>query len=107
MNRDTVIRIAVECGLKKGQHWDASNMDTDHVLQFANKIAEAKANEMRRTGWRRCATGQATTQHCGLLEAAVAAEREACARVSDEIGGRDEGCHAWDVLAAIRARGET
>ena len=40
------------------------------------------------------------------IEAAVLSEREACARLADEIGGRDEGCHAWDVLAAIRARGE-
>ena len=41
-----------------------------------------------------------------LVNAAIEQEREACARLADEIGGRDEGCHAWDVLAAIRARGE-
>lgn len=36
---------------------------------------------------------------------AMLAEREACARVCDEIGGRDSGSHAWDAAAAIRARG--
>ena len=40
------------------------------------------------------------------LEAAVLAEREACAKLADEIGGRDEFNHAWDVMDAIRARGE-
>ena len=37
----------------------------------------------------------------------AAAEREACAKVCDEIGGRDSDSHAWDAAAAIRARGET
>ena len=40
------------------------------------------------------------------FKAGAEAEREACEQLADEIGGRDEGCHAWDVLAAIRARGE-
>jgi hypothetical protein len=33
------------------------------------------------------------------------AEREACAKVCDEIGGRDSDSHAWDAAAAIRVRG--
>jgi len=41
------------------------------------------------------------------VAAAVKAEREACAKVCDEIGGRDSDSHAWDAAAAIRARGET
>ncbi len=39
------------------------------------------------------------------VAAAVKAEREACAKVCDEIGGRDSDSHAWDAAAAIRARG--
>ena len=39
------------------------------------------------------------------VAAAVKVEREACARVCDEIGGRDSDSHAWDAAAAIRARG--
>ena len=35
-------------------------------------------------GWRRCAEGQRVTQHCALLEAAVKAEREACAKIAEE-----------------------
>jgi hypothetical protein len=41
------------------------------------------------------------------LREEIEAEREACAKVCDEIGGRDSDSHAWDAAAAIRARGET
>ena len=45
------------------------------------------------------------------LERAVAAEREACAKIAEEqILGTDEGgdpVFAYDVAAAIRARGDT
>jgi hypothetical protein len=40
------------------------------------------------------------------LRAAVAAEREACAKLCDEVGNQDANTHAWDAAAAIRARGE-
>jgi len=36
----------------------------------------------------------------------AAHEREACAKVCDEVGSRDSDSHAWDAAAAIRARGE-
>ena len=59
--------------------------------------------QMIREGWRKCAEGQRTTQFCGLLDAAVKAEREACAEMVDHI--LKEGGGTWG--AAIRARGET
>ena len=34
----------------------------------------------------------------------VLAEREACAKVCEEVGNRDRDSHAWDAAAAIRAR---
>ena len=34
------------------------------------------------------------------------AEREACAKVCEEVGNRDADTHAWDAAAEIRARGE-
>ena len=36
----------------------------------------------------------------------AAAEREACAKVCEEVGNRDADTHAWDAADAIRARGE-
>ena len=35
----------------------------------------------------------------------AAAEREACARIADEVGDDEEDCHAWTAADAIRARG--
>jgi hypothetical protein len=40
------------------------------------------------------------------IAVAVAAEREACAKLCDEVGNQDANTHAWDAAAAIRARGE-
>ena len=51
-------------------------------------------------GWRQCAQGQKTTQHCGMAEQARAEEREACA-----IAGGAAADAGRDVAAAIRARG--
>ncbi len=36
----------------------------------------------------------------------AAAEREACAKVCEEVGNRDRDSHAWDAAAAIRAKGQ-
>jgi hypothetical protein len=36
----------------------------------------------------------------------IAEEREACAKVCEEVGNRDADTHAWDAADAIRARGE-
>ena len=66
-------------------------------------------NEVERgfylAGYRRCAEGQGETQHCALMEAAVLAEREACAQLVEQYAG------AWDdqgyaLSQAIRARGQ-
>ena len=54
------------------------------------------------------------TAHTGDLEifAALAAEwgakqeREACAKVCEEVGNRDAITNAWDAVDAIRSRGE-
>lgn len=64
-------------------------------------VAAEKEQQMFRDGWRQCAKGQRTTQYCGLLDAAVEAERESCAKLADEF--YREGMD-YDVGAAIRAR---
>jgi hypothetical protein len=105
---------------------DANMTVTDHLLRDAirgvvidamNKAAERAeimAN-LRLNGWRQCAVGQKTTQFCGMLEAAVQAEREACAKLCEEIARRNdaEGSDVdWvtgnmECADAIRARGES
>ena len=58
--------------------------------RFAALVAAAERNRMIADGWRQCAQGQRTSQHCGMVEQARLGERKACAKV---------------FAAAIRARG--
>lgn len=70
------------------------------------KAGHAEAQErMKAEGWRQCAVGQGTSQHCGQLEAAVLAEREACAELCDGLDDDSpDGLAGWQYAAAIRAR---
>jgi hypothetical protein len=79
----------------------------DHWLEAAYQrvcAGEDEAVVMADYGWRQCAEGQRTTQHCGLVEAAVAAEREACAQEVCERAGWSG--FARYLATCIRARGE-
>lgn len=54
------------------------------LAELAYEAGRKDENEaMVQDGWRQCAVGQRTTQFCGLLHEAVAAEREACAAICD------------------------
>lgn len=76
------------------------------MRDFANRIAYDACAKLRAKlqaeGWRQCAKGQGTSQFCGQLEAAVLAEREACADLCDSLYPpcNDPG----DCAKAIRAR---
>lgn len=87
-----------------GAHW----LETAYSRVCAG---ESEAEVLADYGYRRCAVNQRTTQFCGLLEAAVKAEREACAAICDEKAKETFSgqCQVWgDYFArAIRARGET
>ena len=88
------------------------------LSRFAALVAAAEREAMRQDGWRCCAVGQGETQHCALLEAAVAAEREACAAICDRLARRygdgpelehyQQGFGDGAFLSAekIRARGQ-
>ena len=88
------------------------------IERLAALVAAEKEQQMIRDGYRKCAEGQRTTQFCGLLDAAVKAEREACAETCDETRftgycppeygiARDYyDAAAEHCAAAIRARGE-
>ena len=128
MSLEEIIRMAREAGfsgLSPSEHIDgvgavyASDENiTNELERFAHLVAAAEREAMRQDGWRRCAVGQNATQHCGLLEAAVVAEREACAAICarearhygkiPDLGhykqGRGEG--ATSIEKKIRARGQ-
>jgi len=98
MTRDEILRLAREAGVMPLEHFYV----TDVFLQRFVHLVEQR---MIRDGYRKCAEGQRTTQFCGLLDAAVKAEREECARLCDHVPGLSiDG--AKRVAAAIRARGE-
>jgi hypothetical protein len=99
MNRDEILGLAREAGVMPLEHFYV----TDVFLQRFVHLVEQR---LIRDGYRKCASGQRTTQFCGLLDAAVKAEREECARLCDHVPGLSiDG--AKRVAAAIRARGET
>jgi len=104
MTRDDIIRMAKEAGLALASfcRWSAYS---DDLERFAALVAAEKEQQMLRDGWRQCAKGQRTTQYCGLLDAAMRDEREACAKVAESYEPRCESCPSG-VSNAIRARGE-
>ena len=79
--------------------------DEAHFQRFATLVAAAERLSMHSNGWRQCAVGQKTTQFCGATEAAVLAEREACAKACDETE-RPNLYGVRECAAAIRARGD-
>jgi hypothetical protein len=118
MTRDDIIRIAREAGIPIEIDW-AGRPSTlvvkdggtylrsvDDLERFAALVAAEKEQQMTRDGWRQCAEGQRTTQHCGLLDAAVKAEREACAKVCERLPAQQDIDVRDECAAAIRARGE-
>ena len=113
MTRAEIIRRAREAGLSgllPSEHVDGSGAVyasdeniTGELERFAHLVAAAEKEAMRQDGWRRCAVGQGETQHCALLEAAVLAEREACAKAAE--GYADFQLQLGDDLAQWRAIG--
>ena len=113
MTREDIIRMAREAS-------DPDKVDPFHngfwvltqeeLERFAALVAAAEREAMIEQGWRQCAKDQRTTQFCGMVEQAVLAEREACAKVCEENADDDtEG--EWDSACIscanhIRARGQ-
>ena len=108
MTLEDIIRMMREaCDKDTVDAWhnDYWTITQSELERFAALVAAAKEQEMRESGWRQCAKGQRTTQFCGQLQAAVAAEREECAKVCETEGERIDA--SWvSCAAAIRARGE-
>ena len=71
-------------------------------------FVELLEREMIRDGWRQCAKGQKTTQFCGQIEAAVAAEREACAKKAERWDAfHPDSNYGHCIAKLIRERWET
>lgn len=75
MTKDEIKSLPMERG--------AVQIDTGYV--YADQLLKAHLDQLIAEGWRQCAKGQNTTQFCGQLEAAVLAEREACAALAETL----------------------
>lgn len=97
MNRQDIIKMAREAGL------EGFGTPLIAIERFFH-MAQAAMIEQ---GWRQCAKGQRTTQFCGMVEQAVQAEREACAKECEHTAARmGSEWMAHHCAAAIRARGQ-
>ena len=105
MTRDDIIRMAREAGMPVEWLEEYKAITWEEFERFAALIEQHLISQ----GYRRCAQGQRETQHCALLEEAVRAEREACAKVVTDAANEREraALNAWaaDRLArhGIRA----
>jgi hypothetical protein len=98
MTRDDIIRMARESGI----------IQPEIVFTHLERFAALVAVQVEATWQNRYlklmdlmkAREDQPNKPCCL------AEREACAKVCDEVGNRDANTHAWDAAAAIRARGQ-
>lgn len=90
-------QLGEQLGEQPPQHWDQL---VANLMRYGMTKSTAKevATGLMAMGWRRCAEGQGETQYCALLEAAVLAEREACAQICEEE-------KALRLAEIIRARG--
>jgi hypothetical protein len=110
VNRDKIIRMAREAGfevIEEDEYRYTHIIDTlchidVAVERFANLVAAAEREKILVEGWRQCSVGQRTTQFCELIEQAIVAEREECAKVCES----DPTMPAILVADAIRARGQ-
>jgi hypothetical protein len=135
MNKDEVLKMLSRSGLlfvgynlkaSDLRLFEFSNLVNDHIEEMVNlrleQAIEAEREEefdalveaaVIEQGYRKCAEGQKTTQFCGMLEGAVLAEREECAKVcgrlADEalvVGDEDAVMCFEEAENAIRARGK-
>jgi len=116
LSREDLIRMADKAGFDtcRGDGWPDERL-LPKIKEFAAMLRE----KMIADGWRQCAQGQKTTQHCAVAEQARQEERQACAQECDAVsesankaavagqyliiknGAEDRRC-----AAAIRARGQ-
>lgn len=114
LNKDEISRIIYDNGLFHGTVSLGVVMDTDHLERFAALVAEVEREKMKWEGIHTCNT-DCQKPACVAVREAVAAEREACAKVCDEkvdaeyaTGKVDHNEMGWTQACAIaiRARGQ-
>jgi hypothetical protein len=104
MTRDDIIRMAREVGfVAYGEDAGEYRIPTPAFHNRLERFFHMAQAAVIEQGYRKCAEGQKTTQFCGMLQQAVLAEREACAKVCDKF---NFGQAPKMIQDAIRARGQ-
>jgi regulator of sigma D len=102
MTQDEIIEMAKQAWADAGEGWVAKEWFDDRAKAFEAfaKLVEEKATEE--------ANARANASWTLMCKKMVAFEREACAKVCDELSDKHtwEGCYAAECAGAIRARGE-
>jgi hypothetical protein len=105
MTRENIIRMAREAGFKRHHNpdlYDYMVVSDEAIERFAALVEDAQARRMHDEGM----------VTVGYMRQQIAAEREACAKVCDQMEQEAEGteCCKWptpaDCAHAIRARGQ-
>jgi hypothetical protein len=102
MTKDDIIRFAIKCKLVNTNNRDGIYMDA--LIDFANLVEDKVRQEIAE---KNAPIIKKVNEHIKELQDAVKAEREACAKVCDELSKKHswEGCYANECAEEIRARG--
>ena len=106
MTKEDVIRMAREAGFESFDHraddWVCFG---DEIERFANLVAAAERERIKWDSIHSCHP-ECDKPVCVTIRAAVAEEREACAKVLDEMAAKDKLTNYYTVAAlVIRERG--
>jgi len=93
MTKDDIIKMADEAGAEVTDYINLAYGFVSYPRYLAEKVALFGPSDLERfvalveqrviaSGYRKCAVGQRTSQWCGQLDRAVAAERERCIQIA-------------------------
>ena len=106
MNRDEIIRMAREAGMEAVIDSSCVTFDFYDLKKFVVLVAAAERKKIELDGIHTC-SNECQRPACVAVREAVEAEREACAKVLDEMAAKDRLSNYYQVAAlAIRARGQ-
>ena len=110
MNRDDITRMAREAGISKP--WDQEPVKWETLERFADLVVAAERERIKWDTIHSCHP-ECDKPVCVAIRKAVLEEREACAKVCDELvthtqarGDNDSMLAAISCAIAIRARGD-
>ncbi len=106
MNQDDIIRMARQAGFERLGHDDEDLVCYPEELEaFANLVAAAERERIKWDSIHSCHP-ECDKPVCVAMRKAVAEEREACAKVLDEMAAKDKLTNYYVVAALlIRERG--